>query len=69
MLTATNFGWSACDDENDNYLPNGLYCGYGDGWENRTSRKNNFVYQSNNGNYKTRLPGFEDSDILILSYR
>ena len=62
-------GWSACDKQDDIELPNGLYCGFGDnGRKNNIFRKNNFVYQSKNGNYKTRLPGFKDGDILVLSY-
>ena len=54
---------------NDKELPNGLYCGWvGNGRKNNIFRENNFIYQSKNGNYKKRLPGFKSGDILLLSY-
>ena len=62
-------GWSACGTKDDKQLPNGLYCGEGhNGRKNNIFRKNNFIYQSKNGNYKSRLPGFRSGDILLLSY-
>ena len=62
-------GWSSCDYENDKELPNGIFCGFGSGAKNKNIfYKNNFLYKSNNGNYKNRLPGFKTGDILKLSY-
>ena len=62
-------GWSASDDKTDKWLPNGLYCGANDtSIENNIFRKNNFVYKSNNENYKQRLPEIEKGDIIHLSY-
>ena len=50
-------------------LPNGLFCGNNNSSrENNIFRKNKFIYHSNNENYKTRLPGFENGDTIILQY-
>ena len=66
-LTDSNsyIGWSSCN-EDDKCLPNGLYCGYGR--KNNIFRKNNFVYQSKNDNYKHQLPPFKKGDIVVLTY-
>ena len=57
------------DVEDDNALPNGLYCGWShNGRKKNIFRKNTFVYQSKNVNYKHRLPGLQDGDTIILSY-
>ena len=56
-------GWCACD-ENDALLPSGLYCGL---YEN-IFHTNNWIYCSNNENYKQRLPGFYNNDIIVLQY-
>lgn len=59
-------GWSASGAE-DFYgsVPNtinGLYCG------SNIFRVNSFTYVSNNENYKNRLPGFKNNDIVTLLY-
>ena len=65
-------GWSASDEENltsDEYLPHGLYCGYGKkGRECNIFRQNDFEYVSKNDNYKSRLPGWDRGDTIFLSY-
>ena len=58
-------GWSANTDTNDKFLPNGLYC-QPDG--NNIFRQNNFIYSSNNENYKKRLPSLKTNDTIILQY-
>ena len=52
-------GWSAFDQENNEYLPNGLFCGY-----DKTLNENIF----RNKHYKNRLPGIDNGDIIILEY-
>ena len=53
-------------------MPNGLYCG--NVWndssiKNNIFHHNNFLYKSNNENFKDRLPEFKSGDIItILSY-
>ena len=62
-------GWSTCGSNNDTHLPNGLLCGWnGSTIQNNVFRRNNFVYQSNNENYKNRLPPINSGDIIELSY-
>ena len=67
-------GWSFLSERNTDdwteiFLQNGLLCGYSN-WssENNIFRKNKFIYQSNNDNYKQRLPGIYTNDIIILEY-
>ena len=64
-------GWSSSQNGyvNKTYLPNGLYCGYRkSGVENNIFRKNNFIYCSNNENYKENLPLYKNGDIVVLEY-
>ena len=62
-------GWSVCTKKHDKHLPQGLFCGWGNnGRRTNIFRKNNFIYQSRNGNYKIELPGLRKGDIIILSY-
>ena len=64
-------GWSACNRDNDQLLPNGLYCGNINNSKSKSAnifRENKFVYKSVNSNYKTRLPGWNIKDVLILKY-
>ena len=62
-------GWSARGGEDDKYLPNGLFCGYNElSIKNNIFRNNNFVYKSNNENYRQRLPPITKGDIIMLSY-
>ena len=69
MESSNYIGWSACDRQDDNCLPNGLLCGGNDeNIENNIFRKNNFIYKSNNDNYEERLPGWCKDDILSLEY-
>ena len=66
-------GWSANGSNSDKKLVNGLYCGHGllaDKTPTRQNifRLNNFIYKSQNENYKKRLPRLEKGDIIQLSY-
>ena len=62
-------GWSACGLENDERLPNGLYCGSGDtGRTSNIFRVNKFKYKSRNGKYCQRLPVYKSGDIVVLIY-
>ena len=64
-------GWNATDSTktHNSILPNGLYCGWDNhSRQNNIFRKNNFIYSSNNKNYKEKLPGIQTNDIIILQY-
>ena len=65
-------GWSAYGRKKY-FLLNGLLCGlhgiwFGNEVHNNIFRKNNFMYHSNNDNYKDRLPGYKKGDTTILQY-
>ena len=66
-------GWSSHGDhdKDSTLLPNGLLCGIGDmimSRPNNIFHKNNFDYCSNNENYKTRLPGWKENNVVVLEY-
>ena len=61
-------GWSADSYQDEDYLPNGLFCGAYDSRQDNIFRKNKFIYSSNNENYPTRLPGWQTDDIVVLEY-
>ena len=61
-------GWSASDYDNNQRLPNGLYCGPDKVMKNNIFHKNNFIYVSNNENYKKRLPLYKNGDTVVLEY-
>ena len=63
-------GWSSSDRKDENkYLPNGLYCGFSDNSRlNNVFRRKKWLYKSRNNNYKQRLPGWKNGDIIVLSY-
>ena len=62
-------GWSVCNAKDGKYLPKGLFCGYNNNsMSNNIFRKNKLKYKSNNENYKKRLPGWKNGDIIVLSY-
>ena len=69
MRSNNYIGWSARDNhKNDSEFVSGLYCFDADNLVKNIFRKNNFIYQSKNDNYKNGLPGFKTGDILVLSY-
>ena len=59
-------GWSADTRKPQVFMKNQLFLG----WNDKTNifYKNNFIYCSNNKNYKTRLPAIKTGDIIVLEY-
>ena len=70
-------GWSTSNEQWEQYLPNGLFgVGMNDCTLSKKETKqnifyndnNSFIYVSNNKNYKNRLPGIKNGDIIVLEY-
>ena len=66
--TYSYIGWSAYLNKDNYKVPNGLYCGNDNSISKNIFRLNKYIYQSNNKNYTTRLPGLQSGDIAILTY-
>ena len=62
-------GWGSSDKENGEFLPNGLFCGWGGPISaSNIFRRSKFKYASRNGKYSSRLPFFKSGDIVVLTY-